>query len=436
MSGLIPTALASHPDMDRGPRKAAMVLLAVLAAFLVLVVIWMSVAQLDISVHAVGKVVPTSRVQTIQSLEGGILRDIAVREGQMVKQGELLAHVENLQYNSELGEGKKTQHAIQSAIARLNAELSGDELVFNQQLQQQVPTLVAQQQKLWQSRRQEQAASVAVVRGQINQKRKELDEAGSRVVSLTTQLALANESLAMEQNLLAHKAGAAADVLRVRQEVSRLAGELEAARIAVERSDAAVAEMRSRLNEVEARHRAESNRELSDLSADSINLSEKLTAQQDRVDRRELRSPMDGIVNRLIISTEGGVAKPGETIMELVPINDNLLIAARVKPADIAFIRPGQVVHVRITAYDSSIFGSLAGKVVRVGADALVDEREEAYFEVFIETDHNYLGKLEERLAISSGMSADASIQTGKRTVLEYLLKPVIKTLDKGLRER
>lgn len=413
-----------------------MVLLAVLAAFLVLVVIWMSVAQLDISVHAVGKVVPTSRVQTIQSLEGGILRDIAVREGQMVKQGELLAHVENLQYNSELGEGKKTQHAIQSAIARLNAELSGDELVFNQQLQQQVPTLVAQQQKLWQSRRQEQAASVAVVRGQINQKRKELDEAGSRVVSLTTQLALANESLAMEQNLLAHKAGAAADVLRVRQEVSRLAGELEAARIAVERSDAAVAEMRSRLNEVEARHRAESNRELSDLSADSINLSEKLTAQQDRVDRRELRSPMDGIVNRLIISTEGGVAKPGETIMELVPINDNLLIAARVKPADIAFIRPGQVVHVRITAYDSSIFGSLAGKVVRVGADALVDEREEAYFEVFIETDHNYLGKLEERLAISSGMSADASIQTGKRTVLEYLLKPVIKTLDKGLRER
>jgi adhesin transport system membrane fusion protein len=309
-------------------------------------------------------------------------------------------------------------------------------LVFNQQLQQQVPTLVAQQQKLWRSRRQEQAASVAVVRGQINQKRKELDEASARVNSLTTQLALANESLAMEQNLLAHKAGAAADVLRVRQEVSRLAGELESARIAVERSDAAVAEMRSRLNEVEARHHAESNRELSDLSADSVNLSEKLTAQQDRVDRRELRSPMEGIVNRLIISTEGGVAKPGETIMELVPINDNLLIAARVKPADIAFIRPGQVVHVRITAYDSSIFGSLAGKVVRVGADALVDEREEAYFEVFIETDHNYLGKLEERLAISSGMSADVSIQTGKRTVLEYLLKPVIKTLDKGLRER
>lgn len=436
MSGVIPTLLTSHPDMDRGPHKAALILLAVLATFLVLAVIWMSVASLDISVNAMGKVVPTSRVQTIQSLEGGILRDIAVREGQEVKQGELLAHVENLQYNSELGEGKKTQHAIQSAIARLNAELSGNELVFNQQLQQQVPTLVAQQQRLWNSRRQELAASVGVVRGQINQRRKELDEAKSRVESLTTQLALANESLTMEANLLAHKAGAEADVLRARQETSRLAGELESARIAVERSEAAVAEMRSRLSEVEARHRAESNRELSDLAADSVNLSEKLTAQQDRVDRRELRSPMDGIVNRLIISTEGGVAKPGETIMELVPINDKLLIAARVKPADIAFIRPGQVVHVRITAYDSSIFGSLAGKVVRVGADALVDEREEAYFEVFIETDYNYLGKPEERLTISSGMSADASIQTGKRTVLEYLLKPVIKTLDKGLRER
>lgn len=430
------TPFLSHPDMDRGPRRAVLILLAVLSAFLVLAVVWMSLASLDISVNAMGKVVPSSRVQTIQSLEGGIIRDIAVREGQEVKQGELLAYVENLQYNAELGEGQKTQHAIQSAITRLNAELSGDELVFNPQLQLQVPALVKQQQRLWKSRRQELMASMAVVQGQIDQRSKELAEARARVESLTTLLALANESLAMEQQLLAQKAGTAADVLRARQEVSGLEGDLASARIAVQRSSAALAETRSRLDEVKARHRAESNRELSDLAADSINLSEKLTAQQDRVDRRELRSPMDGVVNRLIISTEGGVAKPGETIMELVPVNDNLLIAARVKPADIAFIRPGQEVNVRITAYDSSIFGALKGRVARVGADALVDEREEAYFEVYIETDRNYLGKPEERLTISSGMSADTSIQTGKRTVLEYLLKPVMKTLDKGLRER
>ncbi len=430
------TPFLSDPDMDRGPRKAAYTLLAVLALFMVLAFLWMSVARLDISVNAMGKVVPSSRVQTIQSLEGGIIRDIAVREGQEVKRGDLLAHVENLQYNADLGEGTKAQHAIQTAMARLNAELSGGELVFNQQLQQQAPALAAQQKKLWNSRRRELAASVAVVQDQIRQRHKELAESQSKVDSLATLLILADENLAMEQQLLAQKAGAATDVLRARQESSRLKGELESARIAVQRSNAALAETRSRLAEVEARHRAESNRELSDLSADSLTLTEKLTAQQDRVDRRELRSPMDGVVNRLIISTEGGVAKAGETIMELVPVNDRLLIAARVKPADIAFIRPEQVVNVRITAYDSSIFGSLAGKVLRVGADALVDEREEAYFEVYIETDRNYLGEPEERLTISSGMSADTSIHTGKRTVLDYLLKPVMKTLDKGLRER
>jgi adhesin transport system membrane fusion protein len=436
LSGAIPTPLSSHPDLDRGPRKAALILVAALAAFLVMALIWMSFASLDISVQAMGKVVPSSRVQTIQSLEGGIIRNIAVREGQVVKRGDLLANVENLQYNAELGEGQQTQHAIRAAITRLNAEVGDKTLVFDKGLRQQVPGLVAEQQKLWNSRRKELEASVAVAQGQINQRQKELAEARARVESLGNMLALAGETQAMEENLLAQGAGANADLLRARQEVSRLEGDLEAAKINVLRVDAALAEATSRLSEVQARYRAESSRELSDLAADSATLTEKLTAQQDRVNRRELRSPMDGVVNRLIISTEGGIAKPGETIMELVPANDAPLVAARVKPADIAFIHPGQAVMVRITAYDSSIFGSLPGKVVRVGADALLDEREEPYFEVYVETERNYLGKPEERLTISPGMTADTSIQTGKRTFMEYLLKPVIKTLDKGLRER
>lgn len=427
---------SQHPDLDRGPRRVIILLMVVLTLFVVLVVVWMNIAKLDISVQAMGKVVPTSRVQTIQSLEGGIIRDIAVHEGQMVKRGDLLAHVENLQYNAELGEGRKTKYAIDSAMARLKAEVSGNPLEFDRRLQRQAPSLVAEQKMLWDSRRRELEASQAVAQGQIEQRQKELAEAHSRVDSLAKMLVPARETLTMEERLLAKKAGAAADVLRARQEVTRLEGELEAARIVIQRGDAALAEARSRLDEIQARYRAESSNELSKLAADSATLSEKLTAQQDRVDRRELRSPMDGVVNRLIISTEGGVAKPGETIMELVPVNDKLLIAARVKPSDIAFIRPDQAVRVRITAYDSSIFGTLDGKVTRVGADALVDEREGPYFEVYIETERNYLGKPEERLTISPGMTADTSIQTGKRTLMEYMIKPVIKTLDKGLRER
>lgn len=428
-----------HADLDRGPRRAAQWLLGSLVGFLLLTLAWMAFARLDISVQALGKVVPSSRVQTIQSLEGGILRELAVKEGQWVKRGDLLGYVENLQFNAELGEGQQNQQAYASAIARLDAELRGGVPVFDAGLRAQAPGLVAEQRQLWESRQRELRTALDVVRQQITQRQEELSEARARVRALESVLEPARETMAIEEKLHAQGAGARADYLRARQEVSRLEGELEAARINVPRVQAGMDEARSRLAELTARHQAEGSRERADLEAKAGVVKEQITAQADRVKRRELRSPMDGIVNRLILSTVGAVAKPGETIMELVPIKDSLLIAARVKPSDIAFIHPDQQARIRITAYDSSIFGSLDGKVVRVGADAIADERDpknEPYFEVYVETERNYLGKAEERLTISSGMTADVSIQTGKRTVLEYLLKPVVKTLDKSLRER
>ncbi len=439
MSGSTNASFSAHPDLDRGPRRAVHLLLASLIGFLLITLLWMYFAKLDISVQAIGKVVPSRHVQTIQSLEGGILRAIAVKEGQLVKRGDLLGYVENLQFNAELGEGQQNQQAYASAIARLNAELHGGAPVFGAQLRQQAPGLVAEQRQLWQSRQSELRTALDVVRQQIKQRQEELSEARARVKSLTQVLEPARETMSIEEKLLAQGAGARADYLRARQEVSRLEGELESARINVPRMQAGLDEAHSRLAELQARHRAEGSRERTELEAKAGVVKEQITAQADRVKRRELRSPMDGIVNRLILRTEGAIAKPGETIMELVPVQDSLLIAARVKPADIAFIRPGHKAVVRISAYDSSIFGSLEGKVVRVGADVIVDEkdpRNEPYFEVYLETQRNYLGKPEERLTISPGMTADASIQTGKRTLMEYLLKPVVKTLDKSLRER
>lgn len=426
-----------HPDLDRGPRRAARILVGALAGFVLVALVWMSFAKLDISVHALGKVIPSSRIQLIQSLEGGIVRQIAVREGQPVKKGDLLAYVENLQYDAEMGEDQQNQWAAQAAIARLDAELAGRAPAFPQALRDQAPDLVAEQQALWSSRVRERNDALETVRRQVAQRQEELAEARSRIASLTSLLADARETLSMEEKLQAQGAGAQADLLRARQEATRVQGELDAAKIAVPRIQAAIAEGQSRAAQVQSSYLAEASRERSDLEAKSGAIGEQLTASQDRVARRELRAPADGVVNRLLISTMGGVAKAGETIMELVPVQDTLLIAARVKPSDIAFIRPGQPAIVRITAYDSSIFGSLDGKVLRVGADAVLDERQEQlYFEVILETDRNYIGKPEERLTISAGMAADASIHTGRRTLMEYLLKPVVKTFDKALRER
>lgn len=426
----------TNPDLDRGPRHAALLLVGSLAVFLVIALVWMSFAKLDISVHAMGSVIPSSRVQNIQSLEGGIVRAIAVREGQRVKRGDLLAYVENLQYDAELGEGQQSYWAAQAARERLKAELSGGTPNFSPELQARAPAVLDEQRRLWLSRKQEYEASIATSRNQITQRQRELAEARTRVESLTALLAPLLEVLAMEEKLLSQGAGARADMLAAQREVTRIKGDLAGARIAIGRLQAALAEGESKQRALESKYRAEASRELNELNGKTAVLSEQLTAQRDRVHRREIRSPMDGVVNRVLINTVGGVAKAGETIMELVPGEDTLLIVARVKPSEIAFIRSGQKATVRISAYDSSIFGSLEGAVVRVGADAVLDEQKNAYFEVFLETQHNYLGKPAEGLTISPGMSADASIHTGQRTLMEYMLKPIVKTFDTALRER
>lgn len=426
-----------HPDLDRGAHRAALILVGGLAAFVLIALVWMNFAKLDISVQAAGKVIPSSRVQLIQSMEGGIVRNISVREGDPVKKGDLLAYVENRQYDAELGEGRQNQWAIASAIARLDAELSGGEPNFPAELQDQAPDLVAEQRALWLNRKRERDDALETVRRQTNQRQQELAEAKSRVNSLASLLASTKETLAIEEKLQSQGAGAMVDLLRARQEVTRIQSELDTARISIPRIQASIQEAQSRASEVTSKYRADASRERSELEAKQGALGEQITASEDRVSRRELRSPMDGVVNRLLINTVGGVAKPGETILELIPVQDTLQISARVKPSDIAFIRPGQPAKVRISAYDSSIFGSLEAKVLRVGADAVLDERQEnLYFEVVLETKKNYLGKPEERLIISSGMAADASINTGKRTLMEYMLKPVVKTFDKSLRER
>lgn len=429
--------ISSHPDFDRGPRKAVMILLGTTAAFFVVFFAWMSFAPLDISVNAVGAVVPSSRLQQIQSMEGGILQALNVREGAVVKKGDVLAIVQNLQFNAEQGEAQQGLWGAQAAIARLDAEARNAAPNFPPELEKNAPDLVREQRNLWQTRRQERENTLETLSRQVTQRQQELAEARARHQAISESIGPARETLAIEERLAANGAGAKADLLNAQQRYSSQKGELETTRIAIGRIQAAVAEAQARLSETRSRFFAEISKEKSEAELRAAQIGEQLTGRNDRVARREMRAPMDGVVNRLLVNTVGGVVKAGETIMEVVPAEDRLLITAKVKPSDIAFLKPGQDARIRVTAYDSSIFGSLPGKVVRVGADAVVDgEKKETYFEVLLEAEKNYLGDPAEHLTISPGMAADASIQTGKRTMMEYMLKPIVKTLDKSLRER
>ena len=429
--------LSSHHDYDRGPHKAVQYLVGTTALFFVLLLAWMSFAKLDISVNAIGAIVPSSRVQQIQSMEGGILQSIAAREGSHVKKGDLLATVQNLQFNSELGESQQTYWGTQAALVRLQAEAQSRPPVFPADLEASAPELVREQRTLWQARRQERENTLDTLSKQLAQRQQELAEAKAKNQALNDAIGPARDALAIEEKLAAAGAGARADLLAAQQRYTAQKGEQETTRIAIGRIQSAVQEAQARLIETKSRFATETSKEKNDLELRAATVNQQLTSRNDKVARRDLHAPMDGTVNRVLLNTVGGVVKAGETIMEIVPAEDKLLIAARVKPTDIAFIKIGQPAKIRISAYDSSIFGTLSGKVVRVGADAIVDnERKESYFEVFLEAERNFLGLPEERLTISPGMGADASIKTGKRTMMDYMLKPVIKTLDKSLRER
>lgn len=430
-------ALGPHPDFDRGPRRAALLLLGTTALFFVLLFAWMSLARLDISVNASGAVVPSSRTQQIQSMEGGILKLLNAREGSVVRQGDVLAVVQNLQFDADMGESRQALWGARAALARLDAEGRGTPPLFPPELESQAPELVREQHTLWQSRRQERQNTLETLSRQLAQRQQELAEARTRHQTLSESIGPAREALAIEEKLGAAGAGARADLLAAQQRYNTQKGDLEATRITIGRTEAAVAEAQSRLSETRARFLTETSKEKNELELRAATLTEQLAGRSDKVARRELRAPLDGVVNRLLVNTLGGVVKPGESIMEVIPADDRLLVSARVKPADIAFIKAGQAARVRISAYDSSIFGTLEAEVVRVGADAIVDaERKETYFDVFLATRRNYLGEAAEHLAISPGMAADTSIRTGQRTLMEYLLKPLVKTLDKSLRER
>ena len=370
-------------------------------------------------------------------MEGGILQALNAREGSVVKKGEVVAVVENRQFTADMGESQQALWAAQAALTRLDAEARNTVPTFLPELEKNAPDLVREQRTLWQTRRQERENSLETLSRQLNQRQQELAEARARHEALQEAIGPAREALAIEEKLAAAGAGARADLLNAQQRYTSQKGELETTRIAISRIQAAVAEAQARLSETRSRFLTETSKEKNEIELRAATLTEQLTGRSDKVARRELRAPLDGVVNRVLIPTIGGVVKAGESIMEVVPAEERLLVAARVKPSDIAFIKPGQEAKVRISAYDSSIFGTLAGEVVRVGADAVVDpERKETFFEVFLETRKNYLGDPSERLTISSGMAADASIQTGKRTMMEYMLKPIVKTFDKSLRER
>ena len=406
----------------REPLTGARLIIVSVAVGFAIFLIWAMLAQVDEVTAGQGKVIPSSKVQLIQSAEPATVAELMVRSGQQVSKGQLLARLDSPESRSIQAETE----ALQARSARLEAEGTGS-----------ATSLGGDEGTLSVVRRQALSSRVSALQSSAEQRRREAAEANATISSLQSSLVLAQKQVGMLEPLAAKNIVPQTDLMDARREVIDLQGRIAAAREQASRANAAVSEALSQANEARFTFRQDALSEASQVNQKIAVNQQSLSGAGGRPGRMELRSPVDGVVNDVQVTTIGGFVQAGEKVMEVVPMGDKLLVETRVKPSDIAFIKVGDKALVKVTAYDFSTYGGLDGRVVQVSADSIYDEVErQAYFNVIVETDRAYLFAAGRRLPIAPGMMTDTQIITGRKSVLSYLLKPVLKARSDALRER
>jgi adhesin transport system membrane fusion protein len=427
----------------RGAHPAAQLLFYALLACAIVFVAWASFARLDEITHGQGQVIPSGKVQAVGSPEGGVVKEILVRSGDVVEPGQVLVRLDNAQALSGVGEKVGRREFLAANIARLQAEVEGTELAFPASLISQTE-LMAEVTKLYQNRQSEIATSLQVLREQAEQRQQELNDARRKANSLSQALKLAQDEYNLTKPYFESGAISKVDVLRLERAVVDARKEYNTATSAIPAAEAALREANGKVEEANLKFKNEARDELGKMQEEFSRLGEGVQAEVARLDRTVLKSPVRAEVKQVLVNTVGQAVGPNTNIVELVPLEDSLLIEARIKPQDVAFIRPGLDVSVKITAYDFAIYGDLKGKVESISADSFTDEKSsrtaggqpETYFKVNVRTTQNALVRYGKKFPIKSGMVATVDIVTGQKTVLQYLLKPINKARERALTER
>lgn len=419
-----------------GAGGSSHLILAVTAIFFVVALTWASLARVDEITRGEGKVIPSGKLQVIQNLEGGILTEILVSEGQIVGKDQPLLRLDDIRFSSSLRETRSRHLALLARAARLKAEANNLKLVIPGAVSREDASLGNNELDLFNSRANELLSNRRTMEQQANQTHQKIVELEAKKNKLARSYSLLKQELSMSEPLVADGAISEVEVLRLKRSVNEMRGELEASRLALPRLHSAHEEIKSKMNDLEISFRTGARSELTTAEAELSAVEETLRGQQDRVSRTLVRSPVRGTVKQLMVTTIGGVVQPGMDLMEIVPLDGNLLVEAHVRPADIAFLRPEQNAKVKLTAYDYAIYGGLEAKLEHISADTITDESGESFFLIRVRTEHSYLGTETDPLKIIPGMTAMVDIQTGEKSVLDYLLKPVLRARERALRER
>lgn len=403
------------------------------AVALILLVVWAGFAEIDEVTRGEARVVPTSQVQIVQSVDGGVVVELPVSEGQLVEAGQLLLRVDPTRFVSNMLESRSSLLALQAKALRLEALTRGTAFNPPAELMRDAPEVVAQELRLYESRRAELNAQVAIAQNQLAQRQQELNEVQARREQAERGLESVLKELAIARPMVASGAASEVEVLRLERDAVRLRGDKEQSIAQISRVRSAILEATRKIEEVQLTSRNVMSAELSETMGKLASLSQSGRTLEDKVKHAEIKSPVRGTVKRLLINTVGAVVQPAKELVEIVPSDDALILEAQIAPKDIGFLHPGQEAMVKFTAYDFANYGGLTADVIHIGADSVVDDKGNAFYRVRVRTRKPDLGP---NLPIIPGMVAQVDILTGKKSVLSYLLKPVLRAKSNALTER
>ena len=430
MSSLSEAVLAKAPS---GSRK----ILDIVAITAFWLVVWASFAQIDEITRGNGKIIPSGKNQIVQNLEGGIIEEIYVRAGDEVKKNQILLKIDDKSFSSVYGESKFRLNELQAKYLRLYAESNDEEFDTKETGDKDYDRFVGFEKSLYDTNKARLREQIGILEEQIKQRQSELKELESKIDQTQSSYNLLQKEKQITEPLFRKGLVSEVEYLQLQRRVNDLRGELSAAKLSIPRVQSTIKEVENKITEAKLAFQNSAKKEFNEVSAEISRLNESQVNLSDKVERTLVRSPVDGIVSKLMVNTVSGVIKPGMDIAEIVPVEDSLIAEVKVKPADVAFLRQGLKAMVKLTAYDFAIYGGLEGEVTQISADTETNEKTgESYYLVRITTEKNYLGSEDRPLRIKVGMIASADIITGKKTVLDYLLKPILKAKQNALRER
>jgi len=395
-----------------------------------LLIAWAAITNIDEIIRSQGEIIPFGDNQVLQNLEGGIVSEINVEEGDMVKMGDILIKIENSKSLSTFESNELKRFELRSRIARLKAEINMKPLSFDEELEKRVPFLLIEERSLYNTDMKQFTSQIQILKEQLSQQKQQLKEAKQKIKHLERSFELISEEVSMTAPMVTKGVRSKIDYLKLQREANRVEDEMTAVKLSLPRLQSSIKEAKEKIQESKYSLQLKSRKELTEALAESQRIEAQIRGLEDSVNRTVIYSPVDGMIQKLHLHTIGGVVKPGMDMIEVVPIYDNLIVEVKVEPKDIAFVYANQEAKVKFTAYDFAIYGSLEAKVLTISPDTQTDQQDNTYYIVRLKTDKNYLGHKENPLKIIPGMVVSADIITGKRTILDYIIQPMIKSKD------